>query len=103
MVAAIVALSSAIPPRRSAGLKQNLSTSDLIVLNPPRKGVQSAALDAVVAAGAPRLIYVSCEPGSLARDLDRLVSANYRVSQMQPFDMFPQTEEVETVALLNKA
>ncbi len=76
---------------------------DLIVLNPPRKGVQSAAMDAVLAAGAPRIIYVSCEPGSLARDLDRLVGASYRVSQVQPFDMFPQTEEVETVALLNKA
>lgn len=85
------------------GLKQNLSTIDLIVLNPPRKGVQSAALDAVVAAGAPRLIYVSCEPSSLARDLDRLVGAGYLISQVQPFDMFPQTEEVETVALLNKA
>jgi 23S rRNA (uracil1939-C5)-methyltransferase len=86
-----------------ARLTQNLSTIDLIVLNPPRKGVQSAALDAVVAAGAPRLIYVSCEPGSLARDLDRLVGAGYLISQVQPFDMFPQTEEVETVALLNKA
>ncbi|MGH7873700.1 MAG: 23S rRNA (uracil(1939)-C(5))-methyltransferase RlmD [Candidatus Binatia bacterium] len=83
--------------------KQSLPNIDLIVVNPPRKGVQSAALDAIVATGAPRLIYVSCEPRSLARDLDRLIGARYRITQVQPFDMFPQTEEVETVVLLNKA
>jgi 23S rRNA (uracil1939-C5)-methyltransferase len=49
------------------------------------------------------LLYVSCEPRSLARDLDRLLSANYRVVNIQPFDMFPQTEEVETVVLLSRA
>jgi 23S rRNA (uracil1939-C5)-methyltransferase len=47
-----------------------------------------------------KLIYVSCEPRSLGRDLDRLNSAGYRVIDVQPFDMFPQSEEVETVALL---
>jgi 23S rRNA (uracil1939-C5)-methyltransferase len=84
-------------------LTQNLPMIDLIVLNPPRKGVQVAALDAVVAADAPRIIYVSCEPSSLARDLDRLNSVGYRIDPIQPFDMFPQTEEVESVALLTKA
>jgi 23S rRNA (uracil1939-C5)-methyltransferase len=83
-------------------LKKDLSRIDLLVLNPPRKGVQAAAMEAVLAADAPRIIYVSCEPRSLARDLDKIVAANYRVAQIQPFDMFPQTEEVETVALLAK-
>ena len=83
-------------------LTKDLPRIDLMVLNPPRKGIKAAALESVLAAGAPRIIYVSCEPRSLARDLDRLVAANYRVEQIQPFDMFPQTEEVETLVLLRK-
>ncbi|HVR17034.1 MAG TPA: 23S rRNA (uracil(1939)-C(5))-methyltransferase RlmD, partial [Candidatus Limnocylindrales bacterium] len=83
-------------------LTKDLPRIDLMVLNPPRKGIKAAALEAVLAASVPRIIYVSCEPRSLARDLDRLVAANYRVEQIQPFDMFPQTEEVETLVLLRK-
>lgn len=83
-----------------APLQPTLGHVGLIVLNPPRKGVQGAALEAIIACKAPRLIYVSCEPGSLARDLDRLVSAGYRIARVQPFDMFPQTEEAETVVEL---
>ena len=83
-------------------LKQTLSKLDLVALNPPRKGVQPAAMAALIDLSAPKLIYVSCEPRTLARDLDRLVAANYRVIQIQPFDMFPQTEEVETVAFLRR-
>lgn len=83
-------------------LTKDLPRIDLIVLNPPRKGIKPAAMEAVLAAGAPRIIYVSCEPASLARDLDQLVAASYRIAQVHPFDMFPQTEEVETVVLLIK-
>ena len=75
----------------------------MAVVNPPRKGIQPAALAALLSFNAPRLIYVSCEPRSLARDLDRLVTAHYRVAEIQPFDMFPQTEEVESVVLLTKS
>jgi 23S rRNA (uracil1939-C5)-methyltransferase len=74
----------------------------LIVLNPPRKGVQSEAMAHLSEIGAPRIIYVSCEPKSLARDLARLDQHGYRVTQNQPFDMFPQTEEVETVVKLER-
>ncbi len=81
-------------------LKKTISPVDLIVLNPPRKGVQPQALAAVVELNAPKLIYVSCDPNSLARDFDRLVHGGYRIAQLSPFDMFPQTEQVETVALL---
>lgn len=83
-------------------LKRALPSIDLMTLNPPRKGLQSAAMEAVLELGAPKLIYVSCAPRSLARDLDRFVAANYRVERIQSFDMFPQTKEVETVALLTK-
>ncbi len=83
-------------------IKNTAGRIDLITLNPPRKGVQPAALAELLEAGAPKLIYVSCEPKSLARDLDRLVEVNYRIAEIQPFDMFPQTEEVENVVLLAK-
>ena len=83
-------------------LRGSLSTIDLIVVNPPRKGAQPEAMGAIIDFNAPKLIYVSCEPRSLARDLDRLVAANYRITSVQPFDMFPQTEEVETVVVLGK-
>ncbi|HME61587.1 MAG TPA: 23S rRNA (uracil(1939)-C(5))-methyltransferase RlmD [Candidatus Binatia bacterium] len=83
-------------------LRETLSAVELIVLNPPRKGVQTEAMTAILAFNSPKLIYISCDPRSLARDLDRLVAANYRVERIQPFDMLPQTEEVETVALLVK-
>jgi 23S rRNA (uracil1939-C5)-methyltransferase len=83
-------------------LAKDLPRIDLIVLNPPRKGIKPAAMEAVLAAGAPKIIYVSCEPRSLARDLEKFIGANYRISRIQPFDMFPQTDEVETVVLLSK-
>ena len=82
--------------------KLNLPSIDLIVLNPPRKGVQAAAMATLREIYAPKMIYVSCEPTSLARDLDKLAQHGYRATRIQPFDMFPQTEEVETVALLEK-
>jgi len=84
-------------------LKQQLPRIDLAVLNPPRKGVQPAALEAICALQSPKLIYVSCEPSTLARDLARLADADYRVAQVRLFDMFPQTEQVESVAVLNRA
>jgi 23S rRNA (uracil1939-C5)-methyltransferase len=84
-------------------LKRTLPNIDLMALNPPRKGLQPAALEAVLKVGAPKLIYVSCAPRSLARDLDRFVAAKYRIERIQTFDMFPQTKEVETVALLAKS
>jgi 23S rRNA (uracil1939-C5)-methyltransferase len=75
---------------------------ELAVVNPPRKGIDAAAMKALLNLDVPRVIYVSCEPKSLARDLDRLVAAGYKIRRLQPFDMFPQTAEVETVVLGQK-
>jgi 23S rRNA (uracil1939-C5)-methyltransferase len=82
---------------------QALSNIDLVILNPPRKGLQPAALDATLAVDAAKMMYVSCEPHSLARDLDKIVEQGYRILRLQSLDMFPQTEQVETVVLLGKA
>lgn len=59
-------------------------------------------MEALLDIGARKLVYVSCAPRSLARDLDRIVAAGYRIRRLQPFDMFPQTDEVETVVSAQK-
>ena len=80
----------------------SLPPVDVMLLNPPRRGLSPDAFEAVAAARAPRLVYISCSPATLARDLDRFGEAGYRVERVQPFDMFPQTDQVETIALLQR-
>ena len=70
-----------------------------IVLDPPRTGVSPAALDAVVSLRAPRVVYVSCDPPTLARDSARLVASGYNLASLQAFDLFPNTAHVEAVAV----
>jgi 23S rRNA (uracil1939-C5)-methyltransferase len=77
-----------------------LSRIDVGVVNPPRKGLSPEAYAVMQAIRPPRLLYVSCEPTTLARDLDRLCQDEYTLSRVQPLDMFPLTDQVETVALL---
>jgi 23S rRNA (uracil1939-C5)-methyltransferase len=77
-----------------------LSRLDLCVVNPPRKGLSPEAFSTINAIKWPKLVYVSCDPVTLARDLDRFCQAGYTLRRVQPLDMFPQTEQVETIALL---
>ncbi len=74
---------------------------DVIVLDPPRAGCNQAVLEAVAAMSPPRVIYVSCDPGTLARDLRFLTSRGCRVQEVQPVDMFPWTSSIETVVLMS--
>lgn len=75
---------------------------DAIVLDPPRAGVVPAALTALLTLAAPKVVYVSCDPATLARDARLLCDNGYRLSYAQPFDMFPQTHHVETLALFER-
>lgn len=75
---------------------------NLVVLNPPRKGCDREVLDKVTSLGPQRIIYVSCSPQTLARDLDILSGSGYRCLKIQPVEMFPQTAHVENVALLER-
>lgn len=75
---------------------------DLVVLDPPRQGVSRLVLDAIAGAAVPRLIYVSCDPSTLARDLGILSRAGYRCVSLHPVDLFPQTFHLEAVALLER-
>ena len=73
-----------------------------IVVDPPRQGLNVAVVDALVTSGPSRMVYVSCDPATLARDVKRLARGGYVLAAVQPVDMFPQTYHTETVALLTR-
>jgi 23S rRNA (uracil1939-C5)-methyltransferase len=74
---------------------------DLLVLDPPRQGA-AAIIPDLSALGTDRLVYISCDPATLIRDLTALAQIGYQVRHLQPVDMFPQTHHLETVTLLEK-
>jgi 23S rRNA (uracil1939-C5)-methyltransferase len=74
--------------------------ADLVIVDPPRSGLHPKALKTLLDLKAPRVIYVSCNPSALARDLEELL-ALYQVEGIQPVDLFPQTGHVETVVALH--
>jgi len=75
---------------------------DVIITDPPRAGMHEDVVNAILRSGASRVVYVSCNPATQARDLG-LLSAGYKVTKVQPVDMFPQTYHVENVVLLEKS
>lgn len=75
---------------------------DVVLMDPPRAGSTEEFLDAVVALSPERVVYVSCNPETLARDLSYITKKNYRVDKIQPVDMFPHTSHVETVVLMSR-
>ena len=75
---------------------------DLIVLDPPRDGIHPKALPKILAYGVERIVYISCKPTSLARDLVTIQAGGYRVERVRCVDMFPGTGNVETVVLLSR-
>ena len=75
---------------------------DVAVVDPPRKGCDTTTLDSLIEMNPKRIVYVSCNPSTLARDLRYLEDRNYKTQVVQPVDMFPQTYHVETVAVLVK-
>lgn len=75
---------------------------DVIVLDPPRDGIHPKALKKIIDFGVDKMVYISCKPTSLARDLEMLQECGYRVEKACAVDMFPGTVHVETVALLSR-
>jgi 23S rRNA (uracil1939-C5)-methyltransferase len=80
-------------------LPQLQAAPDFVVADPPRAGLERGALDALVALAPPRLVYVSCDPSTLARDAARLLAGGYRLLEVTPFDLFPQTYHIESISL----
>ncbi|WP_027964028.1 23S rRNA (uracil(1939)-C(5))-methyltransferase RlmD [Halalkalibacillus halophilus] len=77
--------------------------ADVVILDPPRSGSDEAFLSSVVKLKPKRVVYVSCNPETQARDMKYLVKNGYKVKEIQPVDMFPQTYHVESVCLLERA
>jgi 23S rRNA (uracil1939-C5)-methyltransferase len=77
-------------------------TASVVVADPPRAGFHPKALSALAALGPARLVYVSCNPSTLARDVGDLVRQGYALEWVQPVDMFPQTPHIEAVARLRR-
>ncbi|MDU5144625.1 MAG: 23S rRNA (uracil(1939)-C(5))-methyltransferase RlmD [Paenibacillus dendritiformis] len=89
---AVGAAEEVIPQWKEQGI-----TPDVIVVDPPRKGCDPGLLDTMLAMRPDRIVYVSCNPSTLARDLRVLADGGYTVTEVQPVDMFPQTAHVECV------
>jgi 23S rRNA (uracil1939-C5)-methyltransferase len=92
------AVESQLPKLVKDGLE-----ADVVVLDPPRKGCEPSVLETVAAMKVPKVVYVSCDPTTLARDLKIMAGLGYRTERVQPVDMFPQTAHVENVATLVRA
>ena len=93
-------------PRRLATRVEDaldrLKPPELVLTNPPRAGMEPRVVDAIAAHRPARVVYISCDPATLARDLARLGDA-YRLVHARAFDLFPQTAHVETVAVMERA
>lgn len=73
-----------------------------VLLDPPRSGIDPTAMAALIESAPQQIVYVSCDPSTLARDVQKLVAAGYQLESVTPFDLFPQTYHVETISLLTK-
>jgi 23S rRNA (uracil1939-C5)-methyltransferase len=84
-------------------LARRFEASDLLLVDPPRAGLAARVRDAIVSSGPPRIVYVSCDPATLARDLRLFSEAGYALASFRAFDLFPQTPHVEVVVRLERA
>jgi 23S rRNA (uracil1939-C5)-methyltransferase len=83
-------------------LVEEAGRPDLVVVDPPRAGLSAKVVRRVIEASPKRIVYVSCNPTTLAPNAAQLVEAGYRLRRVQPVDMFPQTPHIECVAVLDR-
>jgi 23S rRNA (uracil1939-C5)-methyltransferase len=76
---------------------------DVIVVDPPRAGLSAKIVRRIIEASPSRIVYVSCNPTTLAPNAAQLVEAGYELKRVQPVDMFPQTPHIECVAVLDRS
>ena len=87
-----------LPRRVSEGFRP-----DVVIVDPPRTGLGGGLIDALIRVKVPRVIYVSCNPSTLAKDSAPLLKGGYRIRRIVPVDMFPQTSHVEAVCVMEWA
>lgn len=75
---------------------------DVVLLNPPRRGCELSVLEKISSSTASKIVYVSCDPATLARDLQILSQKGWMIESVEPFDMFPQTSHVETLVSIRR-
>jgi 23S rRNA (uracil1939-C5)-methyltransferase len=96
-------LGAVVVPGDAGRELDGLGRFDAAVVDPPRSGMRPTALKHLVASGPRRLTYVSCDPATLARDAALLCDAGYRLEEVTPVDLFPQTYHIEAVALFTRS
>ena len=82
-----------------AVIPQIEAKQDIVLIDPPRAGLDKHVLDGIVRLNPRVIAYVSCDPATLARDAARLVKGGYRLVEVTPFDLFPQTYHIESISL----
>ena len=82
-------------------LAERGTSPDVVVIDPPRKGCDNSVIEAIAVMSPKKIVYVSCDPETLARDLKIFDSLGYSVEDVTPVDMFPRTSHVETVVLMS--
>ncbi|MFH1999476.1 MAG: 23S rRNA (uracil(1939)-C(5))-methyltransferase RlmD, partial [Planctomycetota bacterium] len=75
---------------------------DIVLVDPPRAGLDKAVVDGILTLSPTLIAYVSCDPSTLARDAARLIHGGYRLKEVTPFDLFPQTFHIETISLFER-
>ena len=80
-------------------MDEYIRDKNLVIVDPPRKGISKQLIDSLIHSNNKEIIYVSCNPATLKRDLD-LLRDYYNIGEIYPFDMFPYTNHVECVSLL---
>lgn len=95
-------LEKGIKDNDTFGIPWKDTEEKVVILDPPRKGCDEKLLETAGTTGANRIVYVSCDPGTMARDIRKLGEMGYEFAEAIPFDMFPWTTEIETVCFLQK-
>ncbi len=83
--------------------RRDVQRPDTLVIDPPRTGMSKEAMSGILGLKVPRVVYVSCDPATLARDVKRFAEVGYRLGHIEAFDLFPNSAHVETLAVLTKA
>jgi 23S rRNA (uracil1939-C5)-methyltransferase len=80
-------------------LANQITTPTHMIVDPPRAGIEKHALDAIINIKPQIIVYVSCDPSTLARDAARVINGGYKLKEVTPFDLFPQTYHIESISI----